>query len=107
MEKDLLQAVIKVEGEIHQAIETERKKAAAWLESVRTSLSQELETKKRQLEKDYTQALATTCRECEYKAKQEITHVERMVDYLHNLPDDSLKRTVWEFLHEILPTADG
>jgi hypothetical protein len=45
MEEDLLQTVIKVESEIQHSIESERKKAAEWLESVRVSLSQELEAK--------------------------------------------------------------
>jgi len=104
MEKDLLQTVIKVEGEIHQSIETERKKAAAWLESIRASLSQELEAKKRQLEDDYVQTLAATCSECEYKAKKEITDVDQMVEYLQNLPEEFLQDAVRQFLREILPT---
>ena len=46
MEEDLLQAVIKVEKDIQQSIETEKKKAADWLESIRVSLNQELKEKK-------------------------------------------------------------
>ena len=39
MEEDLLQAVISVESAIQQSLESEREKAAKWLESVRVSLS--------------------------------------------------------------------
>jgi len=46
MEEDLLQAVIKVEKEIQQSIEAEKRKAADWLESIRVSLSRELKEKK-------------------------------------------------------------
>lgn len=107
MEKDLLQAVIRVEDEIHQSIETERKKASEWLESIRKSLSQELEAKKLQLEEDYVQALEATCTECEFKAKKEITDVDKMVEYLQNLPEEYLQNTVQEFLQEILPAQEG
>ncbi len=103
MEKDLLQAVIKVESEIHQSIESERKKAAEWLESVRISLSQELEAKKQQLEEEYAQALETTSTECEIKARKEIAVVHRLAEHLENIPDDILQDVVREFLPEILP----
>jgi len=105
MEKDLLQTVIKVESEIHQSIESERKKAAEWLESVRISLSQELEAKKQQLEEEYAQGLETTSNECEIKAKKEIADVNRMAQHLGNIPDDILQDAVREFLPEILPEA--
>ena len=107
MEKDLLQAVIKVESEIQQSIESERKKAAEWLESVRVSLSQELEAKKQQLEEEYAQSLETTCNECEIKAKKEIADVKRMAEHLQNLPDEILQDDVREFLQEILPADHG
>ena len=103
MEKDLLQAVITVESEIHQSLENERKKAAAWLESVRISLSQELEAKKRQLEEEFTQSLETTCRTCELKAKKEIADVNQMAEFLQNLPEDTLQDVAGQFLLEILP----
>jgi prolyl-tRNA synthetase len=103
MEKDLLQAVIKVETEIQHSIESERKKAAEWLESVRVSLSQELEAKKRQLEEEYALSLETTCKECELKAKNEIADVNQMADYLLNLPDEFLQDIVKAYFQEILP----
>ncbi|MDH3330707.1 MAG: hypothetical protein OEL68_00150, partial [Desulfobulbaceae bacterium] len=85
MEKDLLQAVIKVESAIQQSIESERKKAAEWLESVRVSLSQELEAKKQQLEEEYTRSLESTCMACEIKAQKEVTDVNEMVENLQNI----------------------
>jgi len=103
MKKDLLQAIIKVESEIQQAVESERKKAAEWLESVRISLSQELEAKKQQLDKEYTHSLETTCQECEFKAKKEIAEVNQMADTLQNLPDEIIQGFVRGFLLEILP----
>jgi hypothetical protein len=103
MEKDLLQAVVKVESEIQQSIESERKKAAEWLESVRVSLSQELETKKRQLEDEYALSLESTCRECELKAKNEIADVNLLADHLTNLPDEVLLDVVKAYFKEILP----
>ncbi|MBW2485416.1 MAG: hypothetical protein JRF05_08665 [Deltaproteobacteria bacterium] len=106
MEKDLLHAVIKVESEIKHSIESERVKAAEWLESVRVSLSQELEAKKRQLDDEYIQALETTCKECEFKAKTEIDAAEQMAENLQNLSDDILRNAVREFLSEILPEGD-
>ena len=107
MEKDLLQAVIKVESEIQQTVESERKKAAEWLESVRVTLSQELETKKQQLDKEYTQSLATTCQECEFKAKKEIADINEMADNLQNLSDDILLELVRDYIFEILPEKQG
>jgi len=103
MEKDLLQAVIKVESEIQQAVESERKKAAEWLESVRISLSQELEIKKQQLDEEYTQSLETTCQQSEIKAKKEIDNINAMADNLQNLSDDILQELVRDYLLEILP----
>ena len=103
MEKDLLQAVITVESEIQQSLEIERKKAADWLESVRISLSQELEAKKQQLEEEYVQSLETTCKTCELKAEKEIADVNQMAEYLQNLPVEILQEVVKPFLQEILP----
>jgi len=103
MEKDLLQAVIKAESEIQQSVESERKKAAEWLESVRISLSQELEIKKQQLDEEYTQSLAATCQECEFKAKKEIADINEMAEYLQNLSDDILLELIRGYLPEILP----
>ncbi|HKJ13666.1 MAG: hypothetical protein OES28_00765 [Desulfobulbaceae bacterium] len=103
MEKDLLQAVIKVESAIQQSIESERKKAAEWLESVRVSLSQELEAKKQQLEEEYTRSLESTCMACEIKAQKEVTDVNEMVENLQNITDDILQDIVRVFLQDILP----
>jgi len=103
MEKDLLQAVIKVESAIQQSIESERKKAAEWLESVRVSLSRELEAKRQQLEEQYARSLETTCLECEVKAKKEISDVTRMAEDLRNIPDEVLQDVVREFIRDILP----
>ncbi|MDX1776228.1 MAG: hypothetical protein R3297_06575 [Desulfobulbales bacterium] len=106
MEKDLLQAVIKVESEIHQSIESERKKAAAWLESIRISLSQELEDQQKQLEEEFAHSLEKTCNACELKAKKEIADVNQMAEHLQNLPDTILSDVVWEFILAILPTQN-
>jgi len=103
MEKDLLQAVIKVESAIQQSIESERKKAAEWLESVRVSLSQELEDKKQQLEEEYVRSLESTCMACEIKAQKEVTDVNEMVENLQNITDDILQDIVKVFLQDILP----
>jgi len=103
MEKDLLQAVIKVESAIQQSIESERKKAAEWLESVRVSLSQELEAKKQQLEEEYTRSLESTCMACEIKAQKEVTDVNEMAENLQNITDDILQDIVKVFLQDILP----
>ena len=103
MEKDLLQAVIKVESSIQQSIESERKKAAEWLESVRVSLSQELEAKKQQLEEEYARSLETTCLECEIKARKEITNVNQLAEQLQNIPETILQDVVRKFLQDILP----
>ena len=103
MEKDLLQAVIRVEAEIQHAVESEKKKAAEWLESVRISLSQELETKKQQLDEEYRLSLDTTCQECELKAEKEIADISEKADNLRNLSDDILQEIVREYLWEILP----
>ena len=103
MEKDLLQAVIKVESSIQQSIESERKKAAEWLESVRISLEQELEAKKQQLEEEYARSLETTCLECEIKARKEITDVNQLAEQLQNIPETILQDVVRKFLQDILP----
>ncbi len=103
MEKDLLQTVIKVESSIQQSIESERKKAAEWLESIRISLSQELEIRKQELEEDYTRSLDAACMECEIKAKKEITDVDQMAEQLQNIPDTYLQETVRGLLPAILP----
>ena len=104
MKKDLLQAVIKVESAIQQSIESEREKAGKWLESVRVSLSRELEVQKQQLEEEYTRSLAATCAECEIKAKTEITDANQMAEYLQNIPDKTLQDVVRGFLGSILLT---
>jgi formate dehydrogenase maturation protein FdhE len=103
MEKDLLQAVIKVESAIQKSIETERKKAAEWLESVRVSLSQALEAKKQQLEEEYARSLESTCMECEIKAQKEVKNVNEMVENLQNITDEMLQEIVRGFLQDILP----
>jgi 16S rRNA U516 pseudouridylate synthase RsuA-like enzyme len=103
MEKDLLQAVIKVESEIQQSIESEREKAVQWLESVRVSLSHELEAKRQQLDEEFKQSLATTSQKCEFQAKKEIAAVNKMAEILQNLPDEIILHFVKEYLPEILP----
>ena len=107
MEEDLLQAVIKVEKEIQQNIEAERRKAAEWLESVRDALNQELDLKKQELTEHYNQSLEITCRETRTEAENEIQAVNRLADYLQHLPADVLEDVVAEYLHEILPKNDG
>ncbi len=103
MEKDLLHAVIRVESEIQHSIETEKKKAADWLESVRVSLSRELEAKKQQLDEEYSESLATTSRQCELQATKEIAEVDKMASHLQNLPEEYLLDAVKGFIQEILP----
>ena len=103
MEKDLLQAVIKVESEIQQSIESERRKATDWLESVRVSQSQELESQKQQLAEQFTRALAETCQECKLKAEKDISDVTGMADHLQNLPDEIMQDVLSDFLIEVLP----
>ena len=102
MEEDLLQAVIKVEKEIQQSIEAEKKKAADWLESIRVSLSQELKEKKQQLLDDHDLSLEETCTITRNKAEKEIFEVNQMAEYLQNLPEDVLLE-VSEYLQLILP----
>ena len=102
MEEDLLQSVIKVEKEIQQSIRAEKKKAAAWLESIRVSLSQELQEKKQQLMDDHDQALDKTCQITRSKAESDISEVNRIAEYLQNLPEDVLME-VSDYLQLILP----
>jgi vacuolar-type H+-ATPase subunit H len=103
MEKDLLQAVIKVESSIQQSIESERKKAAEWLESVRLSLSQELEAKRQELDDEYARSLESTCMSCEMNAKKEIAEANQKAEQLQNIPDSILQDVVREYLQHILP----
>jgi len=105
MEKDLLQAVIKVEAEIQQTIEAEKKKAADWLESMRVSLSKELETQKQLLEQQYRESLAKTCHQCELEAKKDIADANQLAAHFKNLTEEALQDTVSKFLREILPKA--
>ena len=105
MEEDLLQAVIKVEKEIQQSIEAEKRKAADWLESIRVSLSRELKEKKQQLLDDHDQSLEATCQITRQKAEEEISEVNQMADYLQNLPEDVLLE-VGEYLQLILPEEE-
>ena len=102
MEEDLLQAVIKVEKEIQQSIEAEKKKAEVWLEAIRVSLSQELKEKKQQLLDDHDQSLEKTCQITRLKAEKDISEVNQMTEYLQNLPEDVLLE-VSEYLQLILP----
>ena len=102
MEEDLLQAVIKVEKEIQQSIEAEKRKAADWLESIRVSLSRELKEKKQQLLDDHDQSLEETCQITRHKAEKDISEVNQMAAYLQNLPEDVLLE-VREYLQLILP----
>jgi len=98
MEEDLLQAVIKVEKEIQQSIEAEKKKA----EAIRVSLSRELKEKKQQLLDDHDQSLEETCQITRHNAEKEIFEVNQMAAYLQNLPEDVLLE-VSEYLQLILP----
>jgi vacuolar-type H+-ATPase subunit H len=102
MEEDLLQAVIKVEKEIQQSIEAEKKKAEVWLEAIRVSLSRELKEKKQQLLDDHDQSLEETCQITRHKAEKEISEVNQMAAYLQNLPEDVLLE-VSKYLQLILP----
>jgi hypothetical protein len=103
MEQDLLQSIITTESEIQQAVESEKKKAAEWLETVRISLSRELEDKKKILEKEYKQALAATCKECRLKAQKEIAGAQMITENLQNLPEEIIRRVVRDILPKILP----
>ena len=105
MEEDLLQAVIKVEKEIQQSIEAEKRKAADWLESIRVSLSRELKEKKQQLLDDHDQSLEATCQITRLTAEKEISEVNQMAEYLHNLPEELLLK-VGEYLQLILPEEE-
>ena len=102
MEEDLLQAVIKVEKEIQQSIDAEKRKAADWLESIRVSLSRELKEKKQQLLDDHDQSLEVTCQITRHKAEKEISEVNQKAEYLQNIPEEVLQE-VSEYLRVILP----
>jgi hypothetical protein len=102
MEEDLLQAVIKVEKEIQQSIEAEKKKAEVWLEAIRVSLSRELKEKKQQLLDDHDLSLEATCQITRHKAEKEISEVNQMAEYLQDLPEHVLLE-VGEYLQLILP----
>lgn len=102
MDEDLLQAVIKVEKDIQQSIEAEKNKAADWLESIRVSLNQELKEKKQQLLDHHDHSLVETCQITRHKAEKEISEVNKMAEYIQNLPDDILLE-VSQYLHVILP----
>ena len=107
MEEDLLQAVIRVEKEIQQSVEAEKKKAAAWLESERISASSDLQQKKQQLLDEYDQSLDQTCRLTRNKAESEITKVNIFVEYLENISEEILRETVIGHLKSILPAGNG
>ena len=102
MEEDLLQAVIKVEKEIQQSIEAEKKKAEVWLETKRLSLSRELDEKKQLLLDDHDHSLEKTCQLTRQKAETEISEVNQMAEYLQNPPEDILLK-VRAYLQLILP----
>lgn len=102
MEEDLLQSIIKVEKEIQQSIEAEKKKAADWLECIRVSLNQELEEKQQLLLDRHDQSLEETCQITRHKAEKEISEVNLMAEYLQNLPEDILLE-VCEYSQIILP----
>lgn len=106
MEKDLLQTVIQVESDIRKTLEAERKKAAAWLESVRVSLREKFEAEQKQLDEEFIQALNNTLKEYEAIAKQEIADADQTADRLQKLSDDILQDAVKDFILEILPPED-
>lgn len=105
MEKDLLQAVIEVESEIQHTLESERKKAAEWLETVRVSLRNKLESAKRDLSDEFTKSLETRRKTFELKAKEKTDAIDSMTEILQNLSGDDLQDAVREFLVEILPSG--
>ena len=105
MNKDLLHEVIRVEAEIQKSIESERKKAADWLESFRLSLSRELEVMKQEQEKKFTRSLENATREFEATAKKEIADVNAMAEYLRNVPQKVLHEVLQKYLPQILPTG--
>lgn len=107
MEKDLLQAVIKVEKDIQQAVEAERRKAADWLESQRASSSRELALRKQELLTQYDQSIDTTCRLTRSKSEKETAAVARLVEYLGNVPEEILREAVNGQLESILPAVTG
>ena len=102
MEEDLLQAVIKVEKEIQQSIEAEKKKAEVWLETKRVSLSRDLNEKKQLLLDDHDHSLERTCQLTRQKAETEFFEVNQMAEYLQSPPEDVLLK-VREYLRLILP----
>lgn len=103
MEENLLQSVISVETAIQQSLESEREKAAKWVESVRVSLSRELESKKQQLVREFNISLEATSGDCEARARNRICEADRAAERLQNIPDSVLQEVVLEFLPTILP----
>lgn len=103
MEKDLLQSIVEVEKEIQDSIESERIKAAEWLESVRVSCSKEIDDTRKQLEDNYSQSLDRACAEAQQKSEKIIADANHLAGYLADLPEEFINRVVLRHIGAILP----
>jgi len=106
MEKDLLQRVIDTERDIAKAVASEKKKAAAWLESVEQSCTDRVEEERQGAEQFFHQALEQFILGKKQEVEDNTKRTENETAALDRLPEKMIMEVVLKHLRKILP-GDG
>ena len=103
MERDVVQRVLDVEKEIHQALAEEKRKAEEWVESVRKACEDEISAIKVRQEKDFRFALENARTEARERAEELTAKATARAHALEHISQDLIRRTVLRHLTSILP----
>jgi len=106
MGKNLLQRVIDTERDISKSVASEKDQAAAWLESVQQSCTDQVAEERQRFDQLFHQALEQFVVKKKQEVEASITRIENDTEVLDRLPEQMIRGVVLKHLQKILP-GDG
>ena len=103
MEKDILSKVLKVEEDIQEKLEAEKKRASEMVEEAREDAAKRVFAEEAGLIDSFNGALKDSRMLTEKKASAILQNAELEADKINNLSDDTLIRIISNNISSILP----
>jgi hypothetical protein len=106
MEKDVLAAVIEIEKEIEERLESERRKISRWLDNAKKEIEAELAAEAGHLEDSIGAAVSAARETAEKRTSAMLLEMEEQSRRMSGTGDETLSRIIAEHIGRILPGND-
>lgn len=103
MEKDILSKVVKVEEDIQEKLEAEKKRASEMVEEAREEAAKRVLAEEARLNDSFNRAVKDSRILAEKKASEILQNTGSDADKINNLSDDTLIRILSRNISSILP----